>query len=129
MIVVDTSVWVDALRGRRQDNGVANILTSLLDADEVALPLPVRVELLSGAARRDRSKLTHALAGLPVLSPGDDTWQLLTSWIEPAANAGQRFAVTDLLVAALATEIGALVWSLDGDFERMAALRMVQLYG
>lgn len=45
------------------------------------------------------------------------------------ASAGQRFAITDLLIARLADEIGALVWSLDSDFERLARLKFVNIYG
>ena len=127
MIVVDSSVWVSALRGGRSTT--APILTSLLDADEVALPLPVRVELLSGVARKDRGPLTRALAALPVLRPTDDTWSIVEKWIAPAAEAGFRFGLTDLLIAALADEAGALVWSLDADFERMSGLKLVRLYG
>ena len=45
-----------------------------------------------------------------------------------AADAGERFTVTDLLIASLTSEIGGLVWSLDKDFERMEKLGFVSLY-
>jgi len=32
------------------------------------------------------------------------------------------------LIAALASEVGGLVWSLDRDFERMEKLEMISLY-
>jgi len=126
VIVVDTSVWVSALRGKSAS--VAALLNGLLDADEVALPLPVRLELSAGVARSERAALKRALTALPVVAPTDETWLLMDRWIEQAANAGQRFALTDLLIAALAEELGALVWSLDADFERMSAAGLVRLY-
>ena len=64
-----------------------------------------------------------------MLIPTDDTWPPLGDWIARAADAGQRFAITDLLIARLADEIGGLVWSLDSDFERLARLKLVRLYG
>ncbi len=126
MIVVDTSVWVEATR--RPSGSVAATLGRLLDADEVALALPVRLELLAGVARRDRAAFRRGLSGLPVVVPTDDTWRLVEGWVGPAADAGERFAVTDLLIAGLAEDIGALVWSLDADFHRMAQRGLVRLY-
>ncbi len=126
MIVVDTSVWVEA--DRRPVGHLPNALRSLGDADEIALALPVRLELASGVARRNRQAFMHRLSGLPVVVPTEDTWKLIESWIPAAADKGHRFAVSDLLIAALAHEIGALVWSLDDDFQRMERLGLVQMY-
>jgi predicted nucleic acid-binding protein len=127
VIVVDTSVWVAAQRHPAGDT--AQTLLSLLDADEVALALPVRLELWAGIAKADRRRFERAFSALPVLIPTGDTWQPLGDWIARAAEAGQRFAITDLLIARLADEIGALVWSLDSDFERLARLKFVRMYG
>lgn len=126
MIVVDTSVWIAALRSSSSPE--APTLAALLDADEVALPVPVRLELLSGARKSDRIALRRALSALPVLYPGEHTWELLDAWVERAADSGQRFGVGDLLIGALAAESGALVWSLDADFARLERLNLVQLY-
>jgi predicted nucleic acid-binding protein len=126
MIVVDTSVWVAAFRDSKSPE--ARTLAALLDADEVALPMPVRVELLSGASRRDLPRLRRALSALPVLYPSDETWQLLDTWIDRTAAAGDHFGIGDLLIAALASDIGALIWSLDGDFKRLEQLRLIHLH-
>ena len=126
MIIVDTSVWVDVMRRPTTERAVK--FRRLLDADEVALPLPVRFELMSAVARKDRRAFQRAVAALPLLVPSEDTWQLMESWVEPAANAGFRFAVTDLLIAALASEVVGLAWSLDSDFAAMEALGFVRLY-
>ena len=122
--MIDTSVWLAA---RRQPL-VADVLDQLIDADLAAVPLPVRLELLSRVARKDRKAFYAAHSALPLLVPTEETMLSLTDWVERAADAGETFGVSDLLVAAVAAEIGGLVWSLDKDFERMARLEFVKLY-
>lgn len=126
MIVVDTSVWIDTLRSAASPYGP--VLRRLLDDDEVALPVPVRSELLAGASAADRPRLRRALSALPLVYPTDSTWPTIDEWIDRAGQSGQRFGFGDLLIAALANELGALVWSLDDDFARMSRLRFVQVY-
>ena len=126
MIVVDTSVWIAALRSRSTRE--ADALAQLVDADEVALPIPVRIELLSGASTADRVRLRRVLSALPVLYPTDDTWRLVDGWIDVAGKSNDRFGFADLLIGALAKEARALVWSRDTDFARMARLGLIELY-
>ncbi len=125
MIVVDTSAWVAALRAEGRE---ARVLRALLDADEVLLPVPVKIELLSGTSKSQRGTLRSGLSGLPITYPTDDTWRLMDDWTDRAAAAGATFGVGDLLIAALAHEAGALVWSLDSAFDRLARLRVISLY-
>ena len=126
MIVVDTSVFVDVMR--RPLTRRADTFRSLLDADEIALALPVRVELMSGVAKAHRRELRRGLSGLPVVVPSEDTWRMIERWVEPAADAGLHFSITDLLVAALAHELTALVWSLETDFTSMERIGLVRRY-
>lgn len=126
MIVVDTSVWIAAFRSG--DGPDATTLRALLEEDEVALPVPLRVEILSGASRADGPLLGRLLSALPMLYPTDDTWQRIGPWLERATAAGDHFGMGDLLIAALAAEVGAMVWSHDRDFGRMRRLKFVELY-
>ena len=91
MICVDTSVWVAALRDR--ESAAGRQLDALLERDEVALAVPVRVELLRGASRADRSRLRRALSGPPVFLPTEATWARIDRWVEAAGERGQRFGV------------------------------------
>ena len=92
MIVVDTSVWIASSRQPL----VAQVLGELIDADEVTLALPVRLELWSGVARSDRKAFLSSYGALPQLHPTEDTWRPLPRWIEQAADSGQSFTISDV---------------------------------
>ena len=124
MIAVDTSVWIDFFRGRPP---ATEKLLVLLDRDEVALPAPVRVEILSGARKSERQSLKRVLSALPILYPTDASWRRIEDWVTAGSAASQRFGVGDLLLAAIAVEHDCALWSLARDFERMAWLGMVVL--
>src|SRR6185437_4971758 len=106
VIAVDTSVWIDFFRGRQP---VADRLAAALDRDELALPVPVRIEILSGARRAERPRLARLLSALPLLSPSDESWRRMESW------------------AATAAENDCEIWSLDADFGRLARLGLVRV--
>jgi predicted nucleic acid-binding protein len=103
VIVVDTPVWGSFLCDAK--SSVRPALDRLLDDDVVLLPLPVRVELLSGAGAHTVSLLQRTLSA-----------------------QGLRFGVGDLLIAACAAERGATLWTLDGDFEPLFRLRWVKRF-
>ena len=90
------------------------------------MPIPVRVELLSGVSRAQEPRLRRALSGLPVLFPTDTTWDRIDGWVRRAGDSGQRFGVGDLLIAAIAADRGLPVWSLDNDFGRMQRLGFIE---
>ena len=126
MIFVDTSVWIDAFRGPAGRK--ASHLRDLLDADEVALAVPVRIEILSDASRADRARLGRVLSALPSFVPVDATWTRMEEWVGRAGDAGERFGVGDLLVGSIARDHDGEIWSSDRDFARMERLGFVRLH-
>jgi predicted nucleic acid-binding protein len=126
VILVDTSVWVEAFR--RADRPEAGHLRVLLDAGEVAMASPVRIEILSGSSVGDLPRLRRTLSALPLFVPGAQTWERVESWVERAVRAGRRFGPADLLIAATAAENDLSVWSLDGDFAEMAKLGFIRVH-
>jgi len=126
LIFVDSSVWISAFRDGKSPE--ARGLTGLLDSDEVALSIPVYLEVLAGATRENRSQLRRVLSALPVFYPSRETWNRIEQWIERATDRGDRFGILDLLVASIAADRNATLWSLDADFERMARLEFVGLF-
>ncbi len=126
MIFVDTSVWVETLRSARSLR--AAHLRELLDADQVALSIIVRLELLAGARRSERGRLERVLSALPLYTPSETTWATIATWVEKASDSGERFGIGDLLIGAIAAEHGGAVWTLDRDFARMAQLGFIRLH-
>ncbi len=126
LVCVDTSVWIEFFRG--SDEAVVQELHRLLDADLVALPVPVRLELTSGATRSEGPRLRRLLSALPILLPTPTLWSKLEGWVEQAKKSRQRFGAMDLLIAGIADEHGSTVWSRDADFARLAKLGLVRLH-
>jgi len=126
VIVVDTSVWIAFFRSAHRRT-VAH-LRDLLDAERVTLAAPVRVELMVGAARRDRPTLERLLSALPLVYPKPETWRRIDTWVARAVDASERFGFADLLIGSLAADERASVWSLDRDFARMARLDFIETY-
>jgi predicted nucleic acid-binding protein len=124
LIFVDTSVWVDALRGRTPTK---HMLDDLLEDGRVGLALPVRLEILAGASRHHFVRLRDDLSAIPTFVPGPATWNLVENWVEQAVQAGETFAVADLLIAAIASENRGGIWSLDSDFQRLERLGLIRL--
>jgi predicted nucleic acid-binding protein len=59
--------------------------------------------------------------------PTDVTWDTMEQWAFHAAEKGYRFGVGDLLVAAIAAERHAAVWSLDADSAPMQRLGFIDV--
>jgi predicted nucleic acid-binding protein len=126
VIFVDTSVWVEALRSG--NSATAQHLGGLLDAGDVALSAPVRIEILAGASSRDNERLRRVLSALPLFFPTEQTWTRLDEWLDRSRAAGERFGFADLLIAAIASDQNAAIWSLDSDFSRMARIGLIKVH-
>jgi predicted nucleic acid-binding protein len=113
-------------RSHHQDSAIG--LSKALDDDEAAIAVPIRIEILSGAARADMARLRRTLSALPTFYPSEATWQRIEGWLETIKKAGDSFGAGDMLIASIGAEHHSAIWSLDGVFGRMAKLKLVDLY-
>jgi predicted nucleic acid-binding protein len=123
--LVDTSAWIDFLRGER---AAVKRVDPLLKEGAAALCGPVRAEVLSGA--RDRAlfdRLRLLFEGLSYLETGEDAWRQVAELRFLLARQGIQAHLIDLLIAVTAVDGGAVLLTRDRDFEGIARVLPLEL--
>ena len=127
MILVDSSVWIDFFSDRPGQAG--RELRRLIEVSApVALTGVVVTEILQGL-KRDVQRIEYFLSLFDLLeASGFDTYRNAAALFRRARSKGVSLTTTDALIATVAAENGATVFSLDRDFVRMAQLAGFQLH-
>ena len=127
MILVDSSVWIDFLSSRPGPGGLE--LRRLIEDDApVALTGVVVTEVLQGL-KRDIKRIEDYLSFFEILeASGFDTYRNAAALFRLARSQGVSLTTTDVLIATIAGENEAEVFSLDHDFMRMARLTGLPLH-
>jgi predicted nucleic acid-binding protein len=122
MIILDTSVWIEFLRGREP---CLSEVTALLENGDVLSSEPVFAELLQGA--RDKHERDTILAFWENLPKADERGMLLRAGLRSGLQKwyAQGVGLIDAAVATLAADTGSPVWTLDQGLKGIlpAALR------
>jgi len=127
LILVDSSVWIDFLSSRPGPGGLE--LRRLIEDDApVALTGVVVTEVLQGL-KRDIKRIEDYLSFFEILeASGFDTYRNAAALFRLARSQGVSLTTTDVLIATIAGENEAEVFSLDHDFMRMARLTGLPLH-
>lgn len=130
MIVVDTSVWVDVLRGEASQ--AADRCVALIEEGApLALTDVVLTELLQGVSDEGEAALLERhLRAFPILRlQGIDDFVLAARLYRTARRAGVTVRKTlDCLIAAPCVRTGAPLLHADSDFDRLASCTSLRLY-
>ena len=130
MIVVDTSVWVDVLRGT-DSLPAARCVELIQDGAPIALTDVILTELLQGVpSERDASLLERHLRAFPVLRLETlDDFSLAARLYRTARAAGVTISKTiDCLIAAPCVRTGASLLHADADFDRLASCTPLRVF-
>ncbi len=127
MILVDSSVWVDFFSSSPGRAG--GELRRMIDGSEpLALTGVVIAEILQGLSR-DAVPIEQFLAQFEMLEPGDfETYRTAAAIYRTASGKGISLTTIDTLIAAIAMEHSASVFTLDQDFSRIALVTGLPLY-
>ncbi len=127
MILVDSSVWVDFFSSSPGRAG-GELRRMIEDNEPFALTGLVVTEVLQGLTR-DAAVIERFLAGWDMLQPkGFETYRAAAAIYRAGRGKGISLTTIDTLIAAIALEHNASVFTLDRDFSRIARVTGLGLY-
>lgn len=127
MILVDSSVWIDFFSSSPGRAG-HELRRMISDAEPFALTGIVVTEILQGLTR-DVSQIEHFLSQWELLEPGGlPTYREAAAIFRLARAKGVSLTTIDALIAAIAMEHRASVFTLDKDFSRIARLTGIPVH-
>jgi predicted nucleic acid-binding protein len=128
LILVDTSVWIDFFRASPGWAG-AELRRMIAAGEPFALTGIVVAEILQGLTR-DIGHIEAYLSRWTRLEPnGIATYIEAAALFRLARSRGVSLSTVDALIAAIAIEHSASVFTLDADFSRLARITNLRLYG
>jgi predicted nucleic acid-binding protein len=117
-VLIDSSAWIDFLRGRPE---AVRRVDSLLAEDRAATTAIVTAEVTSGARTRATfDELRTRFAALPSLLPPDDLWPRVAELRFALASRGSHAHLIDLAIASIAAQASHRLLSRDRDFGPIA---------
>lgn len=127
MVLVDTSVWIEATR-RNGELAFKVGLEALLEEYEAVWCSAVMLEFMGGARKEDRKRLAFWLQSIPYRTVAERHWEAARSNAWMLRDAGHSAPWNDILIASLALDAGMRVYAKDAHFETMARLLGLSLY-
>jgi predicted nucleic acid-binding protein len=121
-ILLDTSVWVDALRGRTPT--VVEAVRDLLREDRIVRCDVVGAELRVGLRDRERRKVLDLFSAVPNVAVDSADWEAAGDLGARLRERGVTIPLTDLLIARVCLRHGLELFSLDAHFQHVEGLKL-----
>lgn len=127
MVLVDSSVWIEA--ARRNGDLVYKVgLEGLLEAAEAMHCGVIRLEVLGGAHAHDRKRLSAYFDCIPYKSFDDRAWDFAKEQAWRLRDKGHSIPWNDILIGSLALNWDCRVYAKDRHFEIMRDIIGIRLY-
>ena len=127
MVLVDSSVWIEALR-KRGSLVVKLAVESLLEAYEAQWCSPVRQEVLGGARLEERRHLSFYFSVVPYRPCVESDWERAIALAWKIRDHGLTVPWLDVLIASIALHDNVRLYALDHHFIRLSEITGLRLY-
>ena len=122
LYLVDSSIWLEVLARGRQTPELRRRVDQLLEQDRVATTGMVRLEVLGGAgSEQEYERLKGLLLALHQLPVVEESWSDAARLGFRLRRQGVTVPFTDLLIATIAMQAGAVLLHRDRHFDVIAA--------
>jgi len=127
MVLVDSSVWIEAAR---RDGGLECKvgLESLLEMGEALFCGPIKMEVLVGARIQDRKKMSAYLGCIAYRAMDDGDWESALQCAWRLRDKGHSLPWNDILIGSLSLRWACRVYAMDQHFDIMREFIGVRLY-
>ena len=127
MILVDSSVWIDFFSSAPGPGG-RELRRLIAESEPVALSGIIVTEVLQGLGR-DVQRIEHHLSLWDLLEPrGFETYRNAAGLVRLARSRGVTLTTVDALIATLALERRAVLFTLDRDFSRIGSFTGLRIH-
>lgn len=122
-VIIDTSVWVDYLRGTR--NARTDAADRLLETGQAATCGVIEAELVGGLrTETEREELLSLLEGCDYLEANRIDWHRAGELAGQLKGRGRMLPLSDLVVASLAVGQDCAVLTADSHFTHIPGVRL-----
>lgn len=124
-VLLDTSVWIDALRGRSPH--IVAATEALLKDDRILICGPVLFEIKRGLRPPDRKKILPLFDALIRLSVDETVWDAAGDLDASLRKKGITIPPMDVIIAQVCLHHKVSLFTLDEHFHSIPGLKLFEL--
>ena len=130
MVLVDTSIWSQALRrGAKHNKDARQKLSDLIVGNRAEIIGPIRQELLSGIREKAQFEtLQEHLAAFPDIAIQPEDYITAARFFNLCRSKGIQGSNTDYLICAIAVHHQLEIFTSDNDFKNYEKVLPIKLY-
>ncbi len=121
VVMLDTSIWIDAFRGRSPE--ILQLTRKLINEDRVCTCGPIVFEIRRGLRMSEQKRVLPLFDALIRVKFDESTWEAAGTLDASLRKKGATIPPMDILIASVCLEHGTPLWTLDQHFEKIPGLK------